>query len=56
MRATQGIDLVARLAREEGLCAIQCKFYQENYKIQKKDIDSFFHRFGEKVFQDAPDC
>ena len=46
-----GIDLVAKLAREEGHCAIQCKFYQENYKIQKKDIDSFFTASGKKSFK-----
>jgi len=46
-----GIDLVAELAREEGFCAIQCKFYQENYRIQKKDIDSFFTASGKKFFK-----
>ena len=46
-----GIDLVAKLAREEGFCAIQCKFYQENYKIQKRDIDSFFTASGKKFFK-----
>jgi predicted helicase len=30
-----GIDLVAKLSDEEGFCAIQCKFYDENHKIQK---------------------
>ena len=43
-----GIDLVAKLAREEGFCAVQCKFYQKNYRIQKKDIDSFFTASGKK--------
>ncbi len=45
-----GIDLVAALAEEEGFCAIQCKFYDENQKIQKKDIDSFFTTSGKKGF------
>ena len=36
-----GIDLVSSLADESGLCAIQCKFYAEDHRIQKPDIDSF---------------
>jgi len=36
-----GIDLVASLADGSGFCAIQCKFYAEDHKIQKTDIDSF---------------
>ena len=36
-----GIDLVASLADGSGLCAIQCKFYAEDHRIQKSDIDSF---------------
>jgi predicted helicase len=45
-----GIDLVAKLKDEEGYCAIQCKFYAENYKLQKKDIDSFFTASGKAPF------
>lgn len=45
-----GIDLVAKLADEEGYCAIQCKFYDENYKIQKSDLDTFFTASGKKDF------
>ncbi|MDD4911918.1 MAG: DEAD/DEAH box helicase family protein [Sideroxydans sp.] len=45
-----GIDLVAKLADEEGFCAIQCKFYDEDYKIQKSDLDSFFTASGKKDF------
>lgn len=45
-----GIDLVAKLAEEDGFCAIQCKFYDENHKIQKSDLDSFFTASGKKVF------
>lgn len=45
-----GIDLVAKLAEEEGYCAIQCKFYDENYRIQKADLDSFFTASGKKDF------
>ena len=36
-----GIDLVASLSDGSGLCAIQCKFYAEDHRIQKADIDSF---------------
>ncbi|MDD2800018.1 MAG: DEAD/DEAH box helicase family protein [Methylococcales bacterium] len=45
-----GIDLVAQLSDEEGFCAIQCKFYDENHKIQKSDLDSFFTASGKKGF------
>lgn len=45
-----GIDLVAKLAEDEGYCAIQCKFYDEDYRIQKSDIDSFFTASGKKDF------
>ncbi|CAG7857842.1 hypothetical protein MCAMS1_02815 [biofilm metagenome] len=45
-----GIDLVAKLADEDSFCAIQCKFYDENYRIQKADIDSFFTASGKKEF------
>ncbi|MBL0767769.1 DEAD/DEAH box helicase [Sphingopyxis sp. DHUNG17] len=36
-----GIDLVAKIRGEDSVCAIQCKFYAEGYRIQKGDIDSF---------------
>jgi predicted helicase len=45
-----GIDLVAQLSDEEGFCAIQCKFYDKNHKIQKSDLDSFFTASGKKGF------
>lgn len=45
-----GIDLVAKLSDEEGFCAIQCKFYDENHRIQKSDLDSFFTASGKKGF------
>lgn len=45
-----GIDLVAKLSDEEGFCAIQCKFYDENHKIQKSDLDSFFTASGKIGF------
>lgn len=45
-----GIDLVAKLSEDEGYCAIQCKFYAENHRIQKSDLDSFFTASGKKHF------
>ncbi|SMF52482.1 DEAD/DEAH box helicase [Pseudogulbenkiania subflava] len=44
-----GIDLVAQTATGE-YHAIQCKFYAEDYKVQKADIDSFFTASGKKPF------
>lgn len=44
-----GIDLVASI-RDGGVCAIQCKFYDENKIIQKGDIDSFFTASGKEPF------
>jgi predicted helicase len=45
-----GIDLVAKTKGTEELHAIQCKLYAEDYKLQKKDIDSFFTASGKKPF------
>lgn len=45
-----GIDLVAKLAEEEGYCAIQCKFYDQDHRIQKSDLDKFFTASGKKEF------
>lgn len=45
-----GIDLVARVRDDGGFCAIQCKFYREDHRIQKSDIDSFFTASGKKPF------
>jgi predicted helicase len=45
-----GIDLVAKLREEDSFCAIQCKFYDENHKFQKSDIDSFFAASGKRQF------
>ena len=42
-RRDVGIDLCAQLADDpDTWCAIQCKFYDVNYKIQKSDLDTFF--------------
>ncbi|MDR7281303.1 putative helicase [Pseudomonas corrugata] len=45
-----GIDLVAKTHGTGEFHAIQCKFYADNYRIQKSDIDSFFTASGKKTF------
>lgn len=45
-----GIDLVAKTKGTNEYHAIQCKFYAEDYRIQKSDIDSFFTASGKKPF------
>lgn len=45
-----GIDLVARTQGTAEMHAIQCKFYADDYKVQKADIDSFFTASGKKPF------
>ncbi len=37
-----GINLVALTGGTNEYHAIQCKFYDEAYRVQKSDIDSFF--------------
>ncbi|CAK01401.1 helicase/methyltransferase [Bartonella tribocorum CIP 105476] len=46
-----GIDLVAKLRHQEGYVAIQCKFYQADHQISKKDIDSFIAASGKDIFK-----
>ncbi|MDO8330310.1 MAG: type ISP restriction/modification enzyme [Fluviicoccus sp.] len=45
-----GIDLVAKTQGTDEIHAIQCKFFAEDYKVQKADIDSFFTASGKKPF------
>lgn len=45
-----GIDLVAKTKGTDEFHAIQCKFYAEDYKVQRNDIDSFFTASGKKSF------
>lgn len=45
-----GIDLVAQTQGTGAFHAIQCKFYAEDYRVQKADIDSFFTASGKKPF------
>jgi predicted helicase len=45
-----GIDLVAHIADGSGYCAIQCKFFDKDYRIQRRDLDSFFTESGKRPF------
>ena len=45
-----GIDLVAKSQGTNEFHAIQCKFYAENHRVVKADIDSFFTASGKKTF------
>jgi len=45
-----GIDLVATTRGSGEVHAIQCKFYADNYRLQKSDIDSFFTASSKKPF------
>jgi predicted helicase len=44
-----GIDIVAT-DKDGGYCAIQCKFYGEDKKIDKDDLNSFFTESGKNNF------
>ena len=46
-----GIDLVAKEQETGKFWAIQCKCYDENYQVNKTDIDSFFTESGKNPFQ-----
>ena len=45
-----GIDLVARTRGTNEIHAIQCKLYDQDHTIQKKDIDSFFTASDKSYF------
>lgn len=45
-----GIDLVAKTRSTDEYHAIQCKCYDETYRLQKSDIDSFFTASGQAPF------
>lgn len=46
-----GIDLVAiPKDPQAGPVAVQCKFYQQGYKLQKADLDSFLSESGKEPF------
>ncbi len=42
---------MAKLRQEDGFTAIQCKFYDESYRIKKADIDSFISASGKELFK-----
>ncbi|MCO7071709.1 DEAD/DEAH box helicase [Vibrio cholerae] len=46
-----GIDLVAQTSATGEYHAIQCKFYADGHRVQKKDIDSFFTASGQEPFK-----
>ena len=46
-----GIDLVAKEKETGTFWAIQCKCFDENYQVNKKDIDSFFTQSGKNPFK-----
>ena len=45
-----GIDLIAQEKETGKFWAIQCKCYDENYQVNKSDIDSFFTESGKNPF------
>ena len=45
-----GIDLVAKTRGTGEFHAIQCKFFDDSYRVQKSDIDSFFTASGQVPF------
>lgn len=49
-RRDAGIDLVAKTRGTDEYHAIQCKFYAEDCRVQKRDIDSFFTASGKRPF------
>lgn len=48
-----GIDLVAKKKDFDEYCAIQCKFYDENYSVSKSDVDTFISASGKPFFIDG---
>ena len=48
-RPDTGVDIVAESYNGE-IFAIQCKFYDQNYELQKRDIDSFLNELGRNYF------
>ena len=46
-----GIDLIAKEKETGKYWAIQCKCFNEHYRVSKSDIDSFFTESGKKPFE-----
>ncbi|GAA5153527.1 hypothetical protein GCM10025768_23310 [Microbacterium pseudoresistens] len=51
-RPDTGIDLVAEV-RGGGLLAVQVKFFREEHRMQKGDLDSFFEALGREPFTEG---
>jgi predicted helicase len=51
-RPDTGIDLVAEI-QGGGLMAVQVKFFAENHRMQKGDLDSFFEAMGKEPFTEG---
>jgi len=49
-RPDRGIDLVARERETGELCAVQCKFYDPEHTVTKKDVDTFLAESGTGEF------
>lgn len=51
-RPDTGIDLVAEI-QGGGLLAVQVKFFREDHRMQKSDLDSFFEALGREPFTEG---
>ena len=49
-QADHGIDIVAKDIHTGGWAAIQCKFFDPQHHVSKKDLDSFLSASGKKDF------
>ncbi len=49
-RGGRGVDLVATNRDDGKACAIQCKFYHEDHRIQKCDLDKFISASSSPAF------
>ncbi|MBQ7561322.1 MAG: DEAD/DEAH box helicase [Synergistaceae bacterium] len=49
-RPDTGIDIVAQFKDSDKLCAVQCKFYEDNHRITKDDINTFLAASGQENF------
>ncbi len=49
-KSDDGIDLVAKIAGQDGWCAIQCKFYDQGKRLQSADLKNFWELSGKNPF------
>lgn len=52
-RHDYGIDLVAKIKDLEEYYAIQCKFYEDEYSVSKRDVDTFLTASGKPFYIDG---